>query len=284
MICADLHLHTNYSDGIYEPEDVFRKVKEKEIQYISITDHDTFFHYPLIQQLGIKYDIKTIPGVEISCYNYEKRKKVHIVGLFLNEYAPNVTTLCNKILQKRNDYHKELILQFQKMGYEITYQDAKEFSPHNIVFKMNIFQALKKKYPELDDNFYKKYFQGKVPFEVEIKMGYASVKEGIEAVLLDGGVPVLAHPNFYDSFPDIEEYVSYGLKGIEVDHHSMNDDDRLKARYFAEKYNLMKSGGSDFHKVRYTKDHKENLGTFGLTDIEIKQLLEDQKKWKSCRK
>ena len=40
-IYADLHIHTNYSDGIHSIEEVVKFVKEKKIKVIAITDHDT---------------------------------------------------------------------------------------------------------------------------------------------------------------------------------------------------------------------------------------------------
>lgn len=275
---ADLHMHTNYSDGVFEIEEVIKKAKYAGLKCIAITDHDTFSHYSKVKDLGEKYDVLTIPGVEISCYNYRMFKKVHIVGLFLNETAPHVEALCNKILKKRDAYHKQLIKQFCDMGYEITYDECKAFSPYSIVFKMNIFQAIKQKYPDVDDLFYKKYFQGKVERNVELNMGYATVEEGIKAILKDGGIPILAHPNFYDSFSEIDEYVSYGLEGIEVDHHSMNDKDRFYAKKLAKKYHLYQSGGSDFHKDRYTDDGKEHLGTFGLSEEEFTAFMYEVRK------
>lgn len=273
MIYADLHMHTNYSDGLYEPEKVFMNAKEKGLGCIAICDHDTFFQQEIISYLSHKFHIKSIPGIEMSCYNYKAMKKVHIVGLFLNKEAPHVTELCNRTLLARDNYHKKLIKKFNEIGYNITYEDAKKFSPHNIVFKMNIFSTLKEKYPEIDDDFYKKYFQSKVPYTDELQMGYIDVKSGIDAINKDGGVAILAHPNLYDSFPEIDEYVGYGLGGIEIDHHSMSDEDRKSAIRIADKYGLLKSGGSDYHKTRFTKSGIEHLGNFGLTKEQFDMFI-----------
>lgn len=275
MIYADLHMHTNYSDGIYEPEEVFKRAREKELKCIAICDHDTFFQYDVIMNLSKEYQIKAIPGIEMSCYNFKKNKRVHIIGLFLPRSAANVTNLCNHTLFCRDQYHRKLINEFISDGYNITYEDAKKYSPHNIVFKMNIFSALKEKYPEIDDSFYKMHFQKKASNEENMQMGYIDVATGIKAILKDGGIPVLAHPNLYDSFPEVEEYIGYGLSGIEIDHHSMSDEDRCRAVQYADKYHLIKSGGSDFHKVRYTADGREHLGSFGLTKEQFKEFVDD---------
>ena len=37
----DLHMHTTYSDGTESCETVLKKCQEKNLNYISITDHNT---------------------------------------------------------------------------------------------------------------------------------------------------------------------------------------------------------------------------------------------------
>lgn len=274
MVFADLHMHTNYSDGIYEPEVVLGKAKEKGISCVSIADHDTYFHQELIQRLSKKIGIRVIPGIELSCYNYDVLKKVHIVALYLPKKIPNIEPLINRALHGRDLYHRELIKNFQDIGYNITYEDAKKYSSHNIVFKMNIFSAIKEKYSEVDEEFYKEHFQGRTPKEVEERMEYIDVKEGIQAILSDNGIPILAHPSLYDSFPELEEYINYGLKGIEISHHSMSESDVDMAKKAATKYSLLCSGGSDYHRDRYTKKGIEHLGSFGLDKHQFEQIDE----------
>ena len=41
MKYADLHIHSNYSDGIKSPEEIINLAIEEGIKYISITDHDS---------------------------------------------------------------------------------------------------------------------------------------------------------------------------------------------------------------------------------------------------
>ncbi len=277
MIYADLHTHSIYSDGIYEPEEVVKRAKEKGIKWLAICDHDTLFHQEDIKKYGEKYGVNIIKGIEMSCYNFKTFKKIHILGLFLNDDAPNVTKLCNKTLNARDNYHRELIKEYASQGYNISYEDAKKYSPYNAIFKMDIFSALKEKNPTIDYGFYKKHFQGKVPIEVELKMDYIDIKEGIEAILADGGLPILAHPSFYNSFPEVLEYIDYGILGIEINHHSMKEEDKLKAIEIANKYNLVKSGGSDFHRERYTDDGIEHFGHFGLTKEQFEQFRIDCK-------
>ena len=45
MVYADLHCHSNYSDGVHSLEEVFRFQSERGTKVVAITDHDTVFHF-----------------------------------------------------------------------------------------------------------------------------------------------------------------------------------------------------------------------------------------------
>ena len=54
-----------------------------------------------------------------------------------------------------------------------------------------------------------------------LEMGYIDVEDGIKAALADGAIPILAHPCQYENYPEVEKYVSFGLRGIEISHRLM---------------------------------------------------------------
>lgn len=268
MVYADLHVHTNYSDGTQNIDDVFRLAKVKGIHTIAITDHDTVFHYPKILAAAKKYEMETIRGVEMSCYDKDVCKKVHIVGLWLNNDVSHVEKLCQDTLKYRDIYHHTLIELLQQKGYDISYEDAKAFAPYNIVFKIHIFLALMKKYPnEMSISRYRELFAGPTSKDVDAKMGYININAGIEAIHQDGGIAILAHPCEYDNYDEIEKYVSYRLDGIEISHPSMKDDDYPRTLDYAKRFHLLESGGSDFHDPRLTI-----LGEYGLTEEQYELL------------
>ena len=62
---ADIHIHTDYSDGFHDPETVINyAVTQTDLRVIAITDHNMFSDYEL-EKLENKYKIWIIPGVEI---------------------------------------------------------------------------------------------------------------------------------------------------------------------------------------------------------------------------
>lgn len=267
MIYADLHIHTNHSDGVCEIDDVLDKLVKSGVKAFAITDHDTTHHWEEIKQKAEALNLETIRGVEMSCYDFDVYKKVHILGLWLED-VNHVNELCSKTLKCRDEYHKELIKKLENKGYYITYEEAKKHSPYNIVFKMHIFQALTDKYPdEMSPDKYKELFASETSKETDMKMGYIDVQEGIEAIKKDGGVAILAHPVVYDNYDEIHKYVEYGLQGIEINHSKMKKEDYVLTEKIAEEDGLLRSGGSDFHDPNLIK-----FGVNGLTKDEYETL------------
>jgi anti-anti-sigma factor len=88
MSKADIHIHTNYSDGLNDPEAVVNYVvTQTDLRVIAITDHNT------IAGAEVAYDywrrhrddfahLEVIKGVEVSSATG------HILGLFLEEDIP----------------------------------------------------------------------------------------------------------------------------------------------------------------------------------------------------
>lgn len=271
MKYADLHMHTSYSDGDYDIKEVIDMAYNAGLKTISITDHDRADHFEKIKEIGKDFDIRLIKGLEISAYDFESHKKVHIVGLFLPEETPEIDKLNAITNKKREAYHISLLPELKKDGFDLDYDFVKTFAPNSIIYKSDIFWALKGKYPEeMKDKGFKDIFNEKTTDELAKKMGYIPVKDAIEAVNADGGLSILAHPQEYDNWDEIEKYIGYGLRGVEINHSRMRDGDFERAKEFANKFDLLMSGGSDFHRLG-----RFDLGDFGLNEDEFEKLEED---------
>ncbi|NCA66874.1 MAG: hypothetical protein EOM87_02280 [Clostridia bacterium] len=63
---GDLHLHTVSSDGKYTIEELSAKAVKSDYDFITITDHNNFFHMKRLPSIP---NLTIIPGVELSHYN-----------------------------------------------------------------------------------------------------------------------------------------------------------------------------------------------------------------------
>ena len=270
MKYADLHMHTSYSDGDYDIKEVIEMAVEAGIKTMAITDHDRADHFEKIKEIGKDFDIRLIKGLEISAYDFESHKKVHIVGLFLPERTPEIDKLNAITNKKREAYHISLLPKLAEDGFDLDYTYLKTFAKNSIIYKSDIFWAMKAKYPErMEGVGFKDVFHEKTTDDLARTMGYIPVKDAIEAVNADGGLSILAHPQEYDNWDEIEKYKEMGLRAIEINHSRMKDGDFDRAKDFANRLDLLMSGGSDFHRLG-----RFELGDYGLNEDEFKNLEE----------
>ncbi len=76
----DLHCHTNFSeDGISCADDIFRAARERGLDGLAVTDHNTCAGWPQARQAAQKFNMILVLGQEI------KSKQGDILGLFLRQ-------------------------------------------------------------------------------------------------------------------------------------------------------------------------------------------------------
>ena len=90
-----------------------------------------------------------------------------------------------------------------------------------------------------------------------VPMKNVSEEQGIQAIIKSGGIPVLAHINYLKQNKDetektVKRLMGYGLRGIEVFYSGYDKSTERLAHEISEKFNLIKSGGTDFHGTRRT--------------------------------
>ena len=247
MIC-DLHCHTTMSDGSLGIEDVILQAKRMNIDFLSITDHDTLSSFSRAKILGERYGVKMIQGVEMSAWDKERNRKVHIIC-----YAPKkpdrLEGLCLKSCEIGKSCSKEMIEKVMQL-YPITPESVlKHCTGSKSIYKSHIMRALIEYgyalefYGELD----KKLFSVDSGICL-VEREYPDVRFVLELIHSARGVAVMAHPALYDSMELLAELAEEKkLDGVEVYHYSADDNQKKEMLDIAEKYDLIVTGGSDFH-------------------------------------
>jgi len=277
----DLHVHTNVSDNSLSPCEVISLAKEKGITHLAITDHDTTKGLQETIILGQKLGVSIVPGIEISAYDYQRNKRAHILGLFIEPEHPALDMLCTPLLHSRNQAAQEMVRRISGAGYDISWEDVQKYQGETGVFKQHIMHdLLDKGYCEsIYCDLYKKLFHRGGNSEPQgiayIQLEYIDARAAIRAVREAGGIAVLAHPGQVANFDAIDEWVELGLEGIEVFHPSHNEDDRQTSRQYAQKHNLIITGGSDFHG--FYGEKPVELGCLELDEECISELLSGKK-------
>ena len=245
---GDLHVHTTLSDGSLGMEEVISHAKRMGLDFISITDHDTMSSISRAKILGDRYGIQTIPGVELTAWDKERNKKVHILC-----YAPQkpdrLEGICRKCSEIRQACAKETVENVMKL-YPITKESiTKHVSGSKSIYKQHILHSL-------IEYGYSTHFYGKLNDELFneatgsciVEREYPDVNFIIELIHSARGAAVLAHPVVYDSFELLESLAQTGkIDGVEVFHYSANEEQQARLLAIANEYDLIVTGGSDFH-------------------------------------
>lgn len=245
---ADLHVHSRYSDGSENVETVMKLASLRGVTHISFVDHDTVKGLPEVLELGGKYGIKIIPGIEISAFDFKRNRKVHVLGYNYHSEATHIQAICDPLLIRRQEHSLWQIEQIRAAGYKLDISAIKESAkPSETIYKQHIMHNLTDAsytsplYKEL----YKSLFKGKGVASGDIE--YIDVFEAVQAIVADGGIAVIAHPGQLDTYELIPELIEAGLGGIERNHLDHTAEDYQKVEFLAEKYGLIMTGGTDFH-------------------------------------
>ena len=81
----DLHIHSNMSDGTFDPEAIPALAKAQGVCYMALTDHDTAAGCKRAMAAGQSIGVKVIPGIELDV---EFPTELHMLGLNINPDSP----------------------------------------------------------------------------------------------------------------------------------------------------------------------------------------------------
>lgn len=253
---CDFHIHSNVSDGIFSPEQLVETAKEKGLDCIAITDHDTVGGVERAQKRAEELGIKCICGTEIS--TVAGCGDVHVLAYNLDWQNPEFAAEMQQISDFRTQRNRLMQQKFNENGIDIDILSLK--SDGSIGRGEIAREMVKKGYCQNSAEAFEKYLgTGKRCY---VQTRRLTPVEAIQFALRFGGIPVLAHPkNLHMSFKEFEKFlrplVLAGLGGIEAQYFTHNNAERKFFCKMAKKYKLIVTGGSDFHD--YT--HGVSLGT-----------------------
>lgn len=239
----DLHIHTSFSaDGKEDPYEILNHAIDRDVQFISITDHGCVEAIPIISHLAETQKITIVPGIEITAFENAEQ---HILGYGFNTNHPSI----EKIVRTTSEYKQiniGLILDMlSDMGImlrtdEYVINGRKDIA--NTMLKRGIVSDITEAFDL--------YLDGEEYMSLPIK--YISTEEAIGAIVEAGGKAVLAHPfsvseNYDELMGIIKQLINYGLCGIEAYYGQYTLSDQRGLADLADKLGLFKTSGSDFH-------------------------------------
>ena len=271
-MAADLHCHTKLSDGSVGIEDLIVIAQKSGIDTIAITDHDCLAGTVRGQVIGKRYGVNVIPGVELSAFDFEAGKKVHILSYLAD--APNrLESVC-----KRTSVARKRAGQIMMLKVASRFPITSDFiinhaSGSTNLYKQHIMHALMDAgyTDKIFGDLYYALFDESSETNILAPTKYPSVEEVINEIHGAGGIAVLAHPVKFNNFDEIEKYVDMGLDGVEVWHPSADEETVGRLTEFCKKKKLLMTGGSDFHGIYGNKT--VTLGTCSTPQEQLDKLM-----------
>ena len=270
---ADLHIHSNFSDGLLSPEEIVKKAHEAGLTAISITDHDIVDGIDPAIAEGEIQGVKVIPGIEFTTDLPDT--EIHILGYYIDYKAQWLKELLSRIREDRTKRIYKIVDKLNKLGVEISADDVLKLAEKGSAGRPHVARVLLEKgFVKSIQEAFNKYLDSKAP--AYVPHFRLTPVEAIETIKKAGGIPVFAHPAVSNKDEMIPEMMAKGLAGIEVFYSKHSDSQVKHYRSLAVKYGLLMTGGSDFHGLKTIRGVSQ--GEFKLPDEYINKLEEFRKK------
>ena len=274
---ADLHCHTTISDGSLGISDVIMQAGRDKVDCLAITDHDSLASLSRSSILGARYKVKVIPAVEFSAFDGARKKKVHIL-CYMPKKPDRLEGLCLRTSEGRMKLGKSLAMKVLEK-YPITLESILRYSAGSkAIYKCHIMHALMDYgyTTELYGNIYDEIFdvnEGLCAEQVRAEADfYPDVRFVLTLIKASGGISVMAHPKVFDSFDLLEELAKEKLiDGAEVYHSSADEKYRNGLSALCEQYNLIQTGGSDFHG--FYNHYPIQIGSSTTAEDQLEKIL-----------
>lgn len=255
MRAIDLHTHTCKSDGSYTPTELVDYAIEKNLAAVAITDHDSIegvdealSHAAALRERGLP-SVEVIPGIEFST-KYGKQD-VHIVGLYISYDSGDFKRALHGFVNSRLNRNLRMCENLQAADIDITYEKLIHMYPGAVITRAHYASyLLEHGYVKSRQDAFARYLGDHTKYFVPREK--VTPSQAVELILRAGGVPILAHPPLYHmGNARLDTLVSLlkadGLMGIEVFYSTYSNQDVRDMQRLADKYDLLVSGGSDFH-------------------------------------
>ena len=248
---ADLHAHSNLSDGIHSPSELLSFASDLNLGALALTDHDTIDGLTEFMSAEVRGCPIRIPGVEIST-EYQG-VEAHLLGYFVPTRAPKLVKRLKALEESRRERFPKMQSRLESEGIRLSDDDIDQIlqgvkapgRPH--MARLLIQRGYVK---DIEEAFHKYLGKGKPGY---VRKERVNIEKAISLLRSEGAVPVLAHPltvRVSDVRSALIELGGLGLLGVEIEYNYQHLHLNVKpgeVQAMAEGLDLIETGGSDYH-------------------------------------
>lgn len=263
---VDMHIHTEFSDGTYTPEEVSKIAKEKGLSIISVCDHDTIEAYERLRPACAVEGITLVQGVEIS--TDWGGKNLHVLAY---NFDPTNIKLLEVLRSNQREFEWEGLECIRNLAKDYPQISLDEFTKYKKPQGRGGWNSVNYIYDKgLSESVFDAF---KFHYSHGMPMQFSSAAIICDIIREAGGVPVLAHPGAYWELEELEEKLSnllpVGIGGVECFHPAPNHTEVFNAKCveFCRAHNLCITCGGDSHG-----DFAQSWRGIGCLEINCSQL------------
>lgn len=259
-VVADLHLHTTQSDGRADPEQVISVAKQRNLDYIALTDHDTYHNFrdPIVERNGLQI----ISGIELRVEPEELNERVDVLAYGIQQNK-RLDKLLEDVRSNRKKRGQEIVDRIEeKTGVRIDFESTRSTGRPDIARAVDSNSKL--------DYTYKECFQELIGRDnyCYVSRDVPSFDEGVDILNEASYYTSLAHPYRYNNshkaiklaqnLDAVECYYNYGETVIQDGF----------AKDFTDDNSIGRTGGSDAHIL-------DDIGSCGLDEEQFKHFAQN---------
>lgn len=277
-------MHTTASDGRLSPAELIARVAAAKLTTISVTDHDTVASIDEVTTLAAAAGVRVIPGIEITAI--DDGRDVHMLGYFFDQASPQLTQLLVNQRALRVQRVREIAARLAALNLFVDVESvlkAAASRPGSSVGRPQLARELVRTghVESVNQAFELWLATGRPAFVPRTGPSPASVIETLHGA---GGVASFAHPGVTKRDDLLAPLIDRGLDAIEVYHSDHTPDDVMAYRNMAIRFNVLVSGGSDFHgedppsaeatagKPLRPRRHRSTFGVISLPAADFEAL------------
>ncbi|MBR0112284.1 MAG: PHP domain-containing protein [Clostridia bacterium] len=244
----DLHTHSIKSDGSMTPSQVVDEAKRAGLAAMALSDHDTTDGVKEAMARGKENGIEVVPAIEFSV---QSDTETHILAYYLDIDNPKLIRILDECKQTRNYRNEETCRLLNKLGFDVTMEEARAIAPNGIIGRAHFARIL------MDKGYTSSVKEGFKLYLENGKSAYCGVQrlkaeETVELIRECGGLSFVAHLHLIkmDDEP-LKKFLGnlkeHGLSGVEGYYTEYTPEMQAKYQQMAKDMGLLISGGTDFH-------------------------------------
>jgi predicted metal-dependent phosphoesterase TrpH len=245
---ADLHVHSNASDGTDPPAQVVRNAAAAGLDAIALTDHDTVAGHAEARA-ALPEGLMLISGMELSCHL--RGRSVHLLAYRFDPDRAELAAETERIRDDRIIRAKAMVARLAELGADVTWEQVARIAGSSVVGRPHIARAMAEAgvVTSPEDAFTADWIAD--DGRAYVAKYALDPARAIRLISEAGGVSVLAHPraggawNLSDE--EIAGLAAVGLAGVEVFHPDHPLDERRALLHLVNDLGLMATAGSDDH-------------------------------------